>query len=187
MGEVWNSVSVYGPASEIERFKRLCVQPDDMKLTAGQSGWDGCGCLLSVPSGVNVSGEPSRKFKEVVNFQQFKAKSLVEYEFSFDTHHEFPVDLFEGMARYFSRLTFDCECIEALDEFMGFGWFNVPPGGKGFNQSYKVPKNFWTSGSGYKRTPAQQAKHEACTRWLEAMMLAEKDIVWKGRVGQRRS
>ena len=66
--------------------------------------------------------------------------------------------IFEALADSFPRLAFDCDCIEALDEFMGFGWFNPPTGGEPFSQNYQVPSNYWSNG-GEKRGSKAAAAH----------------------------
>ncbi|CAM3274480.1 hypothetical protein SPAN111604_14330 [Sphingomonas antarctica] len=145
MGDVWNSVTVYGPALEIDRFKRLCIAPSETVFRSGQSGWEGCACTISVPSArtKDPSRSPSYYSDEVWNFQQFTRTSEVEYSFSFDTDGEFPVILFECLAASLPKLSFDCRCIASLDEFMGFGWFNGPPGSQDFRQDYEVPEDYW--------------------------------------------
>jgi len=49
MSDMWNNVTVYGPAAKIERFKALCLDPSEYITTAGQSGWDGCDCATTIP------------------------------------------------------------------------------------------------------------------------------------------
>ncbi|MDY7524627.1 hypothetical protein [Sphingomonas sp. 10B4] len=170
MTDVWNNVTIYGPRDDIERFKRECLEPDEQVYRGGQSGWDGCACTISLPPPDDVEGAPpssSGYLDYVWNFQQFKSASTVRYSFSFDSDGEFPVQTFEQLAASFPRLAFDCTCIEALDEFMGYGWFNAPPGGEGFRQDFKVPKDYWTGGGGEKRSLKAQAAHEARVAGLE--------------------
>lgn len=171
MTEVWNNVTIYGPQADIQRFKRSCLKPDEQILRDGQSGWDGCNCTISAPPLATADGGRSSAggyHEHVWNFQQFTSDSTVEYSFSFDTDGGFPKELFEELAERFPRLAFDCSCIEALDEFMGYGWFNAPPGGEEFYQEFNVPKDYWTSGCSQKRNPEAQAAHESRIAELEA-------------------
>lgn len=170
MTDVWNNVTIYGPLADIEQFKQACLEPDEQAYRGGQSGWDGCNCTISAPpQDEPESGRYSTVgYDECVwNFQQFTSKSTVEYSFSFDTDGGFPDQLFEQLAARFPRLAFDCTCIEALDEFMGYGWFNAPPGGEAFRQDFDVPEDYWTGGSGHKRNLKAQAAHEARVAELE--------------------
>jgi hypothetical protein len=176
MTDVWNNVTVYGPRPDIQRFKRACLEPEEHVVRAGQSGWDGCGCTITAPPSDDAEfGMPVGASRDYVwNFQQFKAHSNVSYSFSFDTEGRFPEQLFQQLATSFPRLAFDCTCIEALDEFMGYGWFNPPSGGEEFRQGYEVPKDYWTSGSGQKRGPEAQAAHEARIAELEAAAIEDR-------------
>lgn len=162
MSEVWNNVTVYGPASEIKRFKRTCIAPEKNIYRNAQFGWDGCSCFISAVPANGAGGMPSSHgcySEEVGNFQQFRSKGNIEYSFSFDTNSGFPEDLFEQIAVLFPRLAFDCTCIEAMDAFMGYGWFNAPAGGEAFSQEHDVPHDYWTGGGGCKRDPQAQAAH----------------------------
>ncbi len=105
------------------------------------------------------STNPSAEY--VSNFQQFFEDRETEYSFSFDTPFCFPEQLFELLAGRFPALAFDCNCIDSMDEFMGYGWFNPPAGGEAFAQDYCVPDNYWTSGPGYKRGQDAQSAHSA--------------------------
>lgn len=165
MSACWNSVTVYGPAPELERFKRLCLAPAESIYTHGQFGWDGCECTISVPAvAAVVEGRSANEYAEYVsNFQQFFGNRETEYSFSFDTPHWFPEPLFELLAERFPALAFDCDCIDSIDDFMGYGWFNPPAGGEAFSQNYTVPENYWTGGGGLKRTEAAQQAHNART------------------------
>lgn len=49
MTDVWNNVTVYGPAAEIQRFKRECLDMELDECRVGQSGWTGCKCDISLP------------------------------------------------------------------------------------------------------------------------------------------
>lgn len=58
---------------------------------------------------------------------------------------------------------------------MGFGWFNVPPGGEAFHQDMAVPSNYSTGGGGVKRTPGAHAKHMALVETLtQAVQRADR-------------
>ena len=174
MTEVWNNVTIYGPSQDIGRFQRACLEPEEQVYRDGQSGWDGCGCTLSLPptNDVRRVQRSSGEYLDYVwNFQQFKPASTVEYSFSFDSDHGFPVQTFERLASRFPRLAFDCTCIESMDEFMGYGWFNAPLGGEEFRQDFHVPANYWTSGGGQKRGPEAQAQHDARIVKLKATAL----------------
>lgn len=169
MSEVWNNVTILGPAPEIERFRRLCLAPSEDVYRPGQFGWDGCDCHISVPANGGGGGHtpPGPCVSEYVwNFQQFTSATDVEYSFSFDTGHAFPVELFDLLARCFRALAFDCNYIDSMDEFMGFGWFNGPPGGEEFRQDLVVPADYWTGGRAGKRDPAAQMRYEASVEWL---------------------
>jgi hypothetical protein len=72
--------------------------------------------------------------------------------------------MFERLAEIFPALAFHCECIECMDEFMGYGWFNIPDGGEEF-AFYDVPEDYWTT-RGVKRDPIPHAKHRALMRKL---------------------
>lgn len=161
MSEVWNNVTVYGPAVEIERFKRLCVGPSGTEYTTEQSGWDGGDGYILVPSSGDRPEAPISYSEYVWNFQQFFPASGIEYSFSFDSDHDFPEQLFGLLAERFPTLAFHCSCIASLDEFMGYGWFNPPTGGELFAQDYNVPKDYWTGGGGQKRSLIAEAEHAA--------------------------
>jgi hypothetical protein len=83
------------------------------------------------------------------------------------------VQTFEQLAARFPRLAFDCTCIEALAEFMGYGWFNAPPGGEQFRQDFHVPEDYWTGGGSRKRSPEAQEAHEARIAEFKAAAIAE--------------
>ena len=164
MSERWNKVTVYGPPSDIKKFRRLCLDPSDPTFRTRQFSWEGCDCTISVPPlprGEISSDNSKRNSLYVGNFQQFTSTSDREYSFSFDTDHSFPEEIFELIAKQFPSLAFDCGCIESTDKMMGYGWFNKPPGGEDFRQDYDVPKRYWTNGSGYKRSSAAPIAHEA--------------------------
>lgn len=164
MSEVWNNVTVYGRADEIDRFRRLCIDAPEATYTDGQFGWDGCECTIHATS---YSGRSStdcvhgEDWEYVWNFQHFFQDDEISYSFSFDTNRGFPEQLFGAIASRFPHLTFDCACIDSMDASMGFGWFNPLPGGEKFRQDYNVPRNFWTSRNGFKRAPMAQTRHDA--------------------------
>jgi hypothetical protein len=177
MTDVWNNVTVYGPRADIRRFKRVCLEPEEHVFRAGQSGWDGCRCTITAPRSDEVEcRKPAGAHRDYVwNFQQFTTDSNVSYSFGFDSEGRFPEQLFQHLATSFPRLAFDCTCIEALDGFMGYGWFNPPPGGEEFRQDYDVPEDYWTSDDGQKRGPKAQAAHEARIAELEAAAMEDGD------------
>ena len=164
MSDIWNHVTVYGPPSEIDMFKQLCIAPSESVFSVRQFGWDGCDCTISCPPRAKTDDELNLgKWHsiDVDNFQQFLPKNRAEYSFSFDTYHPFPDKIFALLAERFPMLAFDCNCIQELDESMGYGWFNAPPEGEPFRQDYQVPKNYWKSGRGCKRGRAAQIAHAA--------------------------
>lgn len=110
--------------------------------------------------------------EEVWNFQQFTQDSPVEFSFSFDTDGEFPTEIFKELAKHFPRLAFDCHCIEALDDFRGYGWFNPPFGGESFRQGIPVPPDYWDTGCP-KRTPEANKQHDARIKKLIEMLIAD--------------
>ncbi|WP_374943154.1 hypothetical protein [Sphingomonas sp.] len=166
MSDVWNSVRVYGPSSEISRFKRLCMAPSEESNTCDHDGWNGWDCVITVPAG--DQGGNDQVFSDYVwNFHHDDVPGDNRYTFNFDTDFRFPVELFERIAQAFPALAFDCGCIHSMDEFMGYGWFNTPVGGEDFSQDYDVPEDYWTSGSGYKRGAAAQLNHKALIARLE--------------------
>ena len=120
-------------------------------------------------SGV-IATEPARgsgppRILYASNYRE-KAPERGRWSFFFDTTYRFPEDTFEHLASHFPALHFDCGCIDSLDDYMGYGWFNVPQGGEPFRQDFAVPKNYWTSGDGYKRTPAERAMHKVVVERL---------------------
>ena len=175
MSDVWNNVTIYGPQIEIERFRSQCLNPMETVIRDGQSGWDGCWCSIDVPTSASTSAEPEpvrRHGQEVLNFQQFSQDSPVEFSFSFDTDGEFPTHLFEDLADHFPLLAFDCHCIEEGDAFLGYGWYNAPPGGEEFSQGFSVPPDYWTTGCA-KRSPEAESDHHARIDRLVRKLVAE--------------
>ncbi|MBN2972907.1 hypothetical protein JW805_12855 [Roseomonas aeriglobus] len=142
------------------------MAPSEASNTGDHEGWNGCDCVITVPVD-DPRGNGSAFSDYVWNFHHDDGPGDNRYAFNFDTDCRFPVDLFERIAQAFPALAFDCSCIHSMDEFMGYGWFNTPAGGEDFSQDYDVPKDYWTSGSGYKRGPAAQLRHAALIAHLE--------------------
>ena len=67
-----------------------------------------------------------------------------------DCPGEAPVEIFERLAEGFPSLSFSCDCIGSMDEFMASGLFNGPPGSEGFTFE-AVPADYW----GPKETPQE--------------------------------
>ena len=97
------------------------------------------------------------------------------WSFAFDTTRGFPEDEFEELASLIPMLHLDCECIDSMDDYMGFGWFNVPPGGEAFRQDMVVPHDYWTGGGGLKREPVAHVKHLALVETL-TQIAAREDL-----------
>lgn len=142
--EMWNSVDIYGPQSDIILFKRLFI----VSAPADRRSRSKLAFKLDYLSGDNAW-----------NFREFRANENDMYSFAFDTVANFPTYDFERLVEMFPKLHFDCECIADDDHRMGYGWFNTPPGGQDFYDHYDVPKGFWTSGRG-KRTPPEERRHK---------------------------
>jgi len=163
--EMWNSVSIYGPEIEIERFKQLCIVPgpindwEDNELAIDFMRIPGHGC-------------------SAWNFRELGRREPCEYSFAFDTVASFPAAEFEELARLFPQLTFDCECIADDDRSMGYGWFNTPPGGEDFRDDYDVPKGYWTAGVVYKRPPAAQKQYQAVVAVLKQKLEEAAERAW---------
>ena len=130
--EVWNSVSVGGPQSEIDRLKELCRLPDiqeptdevvvDFSELMPDSGWSGEYYTWNcVTHGPHERGS---------------------FSFGFDSPGGAPVEIFERLAEEFPSLSFYCNCIASRDEFMASGWFNGPPGSEEFTFQ-DVPADYW--------------------------------------------
>ena len=155
--EMWNSVDIYGPQREIERFKRLCIVPGPI------NDWEDNELAIDL---TRIPGYG----RDAWNFRELGPHEPGMYSFAFDTVASFPSDEFEELARLFPNLAFDCECIADDDRSMGYGWFNTPPGGKDFCDDYNVPRGYWTKGI-YKRPPAAQKRHEAVIAALKQSLL----------------
>lgn len=173
--ECWNSVSVYGPDPAIARFRRMCINlpagPDPRNLSPG---WDGPKVEIGYRWIVPVRTGPVRRRGTIVYAWNYRGETTApgEWHCAFDTGPWFPEEVFEELAAIFPTLAFDCECIESMDDFMGFGWFNPPPGGEAFRQDMPVPEDYWTGGSGFKRTAAAHARHMAL---VETLVQAARD------------
>lgn len=148
----WCAVQVYGPKSQITHLKRLCITPN--LSGTKKSYWDfSIRQLFPTASSSFPSVQASR-------FEARPDHDSNHYAFKFDTSNQFPSDVFKHLAVFFTELAFDCDCIDSLDEFMGYGWFNPPSGGENFRQNMRVPSNYWTTGPGFKRSPAKQKMHQ---------------------------
>ena len=131
--ETWNSVSVSGPQSEIDRLKRLCHLPDmqvptedvvvDFTDLMPDSGWGECYSWNGVEYGPH---EPD------------------SFSFGFDCAGSAPVKIFERLAEEFPALSFYCSSHASRDEFMASGYFNAGSESKEFTFE-EVPKGFWGS------------------------------------------
>lgn len=171
--ECWNSVHVYGARAEIERFRRTCIDlPAGSDPLRPWDGWNGCEATIG-HKGSPVSGREGgyrrRSVEYVWNYRERRPEPG-SWFFAFDTPVAFPDDLLEELASSFPKLAFDCECIDSDDDFMGFGWFNAPPGGEAFSQGMAVPKNYWTERF-HKRGRRAHARH--LTR-IEALIRAAR-------------
>lgn len=164
--ECWNSVTIYGPAAEIKRFHQESIDlpPGSDPLNAWNGGgWGGYPAEIGFKGVVPGNSErgPRYGLVEYVSNYREHAPEPESWMFAFDTATGFPEDVFEELAPLFPALHFDCECIDSMDDYCGYGWFNIPPGGEAFRQDMKVPRNYWTTGTGFKRTPTAQARHDA--------------------------
>lgn len=151
--EMWNSVSIYGPEEEIERFRQMFIVP------AKQDDW--------TDAALEIDFDPiGHSAYETWNFREFSDNEPMCYHFAFDTVAIFPTDVFEDLADMFPALSFECDCIADDDRSMGYGWFNTPPGGEDFRADYEVPAGYWETG-GPKRHPADETKHKAVVAALK--------------------
>jgi hypothetical protein len=144
---MWNSVDIYGPQADIDRFKRLCIVPGPA------NDWEDN----------KVSIDFSRADADYVyawNFRELRPHEHGMFSFAFDTVASFPIYTFESLGELFPTLAFDCECIADDDRSMGYGWFNTPPGGDDFYDGYDVPEGYWDRGGG-KRTAEALKQHMA--------------------------
>lgn len=172
--EVWVSVYIYGPHTEIDRFKALCIVPAQPEDRAGGANTIDFSKIMSLETGREYAG---RKAYWVWGFPwnfRGEREKLGEYRFAFDVDTSFPDLAFERLAEMFPTLAFHCECIAGNDDFMGYGWFNVPEGGESFD-FYDVPEDYWHTG-GNKRGPEAQAKHDALVESLREAVRAASDV-----------
>ena len=171
MTDCWSGVGIYGLQSEIDRFRRMCIEPDPRHGAAN----DTIKIVFDRVHTVFSDAEQARL--EAYRFLAWdfdvREDSLGSYRFMFDTSTRFPEKWFKHVAELFPKLAFHCSCIAEDDEFMGDGWFNPPPGGEDFRQNLKVPKNYWTTGPGYWRTPEAEAQHRA---FVEKVAQAAYDV-----------
>ena len=143
MTEVWISLDVYGPQSEIERFRKLCLAPA-LNGANVKSALD----IVRVAREM-AQNEPdpaaSEWRGEAWNLREDAQASPGSFGCGFDMT-EFHEELFHCLARVFPALAFYCNCIGSDDEFMGYGWFNGPATGKAFAY-FDVPEDYWSSTS----------------------------------------
>ena len=159
--EMWNNVVVYGPQSEIDRFKKRCLSPFPLGNVHDPSeGFDPDRIVLIETDVFN---------EETWNFREPKDQERDTYAFNFDTHTRFPATVFERLAELFPALAFDCECIADNDDSMGYGWFNPPPGGEEFRDDYDVPVGYWTNGGSKRSTEAERQHHARINRLQQAI------------------
>lgn len=154
--EVWVSVEIYGPQSEIDRFRAMCFVTDPVATDPEN---DLCIDFSSVSQRSMGNGPIWNLWDQPWNFSTHREAELGTCEFWFDVDYEFPTPIFDRLAILFPTLAFHCECITDGDEFMGYGWFNVPEGGEEF-AFYDVPDGYWAEGGGTKRDSVAQAYHK---------------------------
>jgi len=158
--EVWNSVEVYGPQADIDRFKTLCIVPAPPEERHKRSHAIVFSKVIPPQTDPNNLGQPIYYAWDLPsNFRAEEEQELGSYGFAFDTPTDFPTPVFERLAEMFPSLAFHCECISGDDEFMGFGWFNAPEGGESFD-FYEVPADYWDRG-GPIREPMAELRHQA--------------------------
>ena len=117
MTEVWVSLDVYGPQSEIERFRKLCLAP-------ALRGANVKGALDIVRVVRDLAdSEPTSTaiawFGEAWNLREDAQESTGSFGCGFDMT-EFHEELFHCLAREFPALAFHCGCIGSDNEFMGY-------------------------------------------------------------------
>jgi len=155
MPEVWISLDVYGPQSEIERFRKLCLAP-----ALHGANVKGALDIIRVARECADSGTESNTIAqcgEAWNLREDAQASPGSFGCGFDMT-EFHEELFHCLARVFPALAFYCNCIGSDDELMGHGWFNGPATGKAFAY-LDVPEDYWSSRS-EKRDPLGHLLHE---------------------------
>lgn len=170
MTDCWNSVTVYGPSAEIARFRRLCIDlPPGSDPQDVSGGWDGYDAYIEFGGDMPAEAGANSRRAEGAYTWNYRERSPEPgtWSFAFDTDAEFPEGVFEDLAAMFPALHFDCDCIEALDDYMGCGWFNPPLGGEPFRPDMDVPAEYWTGGGSAKRTPEAAARHPALVKALQ--------------------
>ena len=130
--EVWSSVSVRGPQSEIDRLKKLCCLPD-IQAPTKKVVVDFADLIPTSSWGIEYY---------TWNRGTHGPHKPGEFSFGFDCSGEAPVEIFERLAEEFPSLSFSCDCIGSMDEFMASGWFNGPPGSEEFTFQ-NVPADYW--------------------------------------------
>lgn len=148
--EMWNSVVIYGPQSEIDRVKRQGIR----SLAKGDV--DELNTAFDPEHIVRIGTDVENE--DAWNFRELRGSGIGSYGFAFDTVARFPKPVFECLAKLFPTLAFDCECTADNDSSMGYGWFNPPPGGEAFRDDYAVPEGYWSTGIG-KRTAEARLLH----------------------------
>lgn len=139
--------------------------------------FDGREVAIGFDDMILADDERSVRLGTVVRASNYREERLKQFSwtFSFDTHDRFPEELSEKLALVYPILHFNCACIHAFDDFMGFGWFNIPAGGEGFRQDMEVPVDYWTVIS-CRREPEAQAAYSALVEELiEASLQADRD------------
>jgi len=163
--EMWNSVNIYGPQAEIERFKQLCIVPVSEDEPPNRTLAMDFERIIPTPVGAEIELVRRLKAWETSeNAWNFRASGNQErgtYSFAFDTIGRFPVPIFRRLAELFPTLAFECDCIEECDESMGYGWFNTPDGGDDFVDGYDVPDGYWEMGEPIKRDTMAELRHRA--------------------------
>lgn len=145
--EVWVSATVHGPVEEIAAFKEL------LKLEETDDPFDGsCVSFEEVlrgqrppPHGPCKSTFSTAWPMEAWNFSDREIDTAGFYSFKFDTNYRFPNELFCALARVWPRLSFQCNAIGSMDEFMGAGWYNGPVGTAPYSEK-EVPDDYWSLG-----------------------------------------
>lgn len=158
--EAWNSVDVFGPQAEIDRFKALCIVPAPSEERHERTHIIDFGNVVLPPDEPNKPLRPMYcDWDRPSNFRSQAQHELGTYSFTFDTAWEFPTQVFEQLATMFPSLAFHCESIASNDEFMAFGWFNPPTGGEVF-ATYALAPDYWDTG-GPMREPIAELRHQA--------------------------
>jgi hypothetical protein len=93
---MWNSVDIYGPQSEIDRFKRLFIVPGPA------NDWEDNTQSIDFDRGDIY---PCYAW----NFRELGKHEHGVYSFAFDTVSSFPINTFGDLVDLFPKLAFDCE------------------------------------------------------------------------------